>query len=200
MPLSREQLLNYAKGNVPGQTAAQQADAQSQLGTSFPVMSTTVPRPATATTSTPVATTTTTTSNNSQNNSQAAVVQAQLADAQAQQAALQKWGLSNTNQIIKNSAGQWVPTPETQAQLDQIARISSQITQAGAVPVTLPTSPGLSNNPQVSATQAQLADLQAQQAALQKWGLSDTNQIVKNSAGQWVPTPETQAQLELKDP
>jgi len=129
-----------------------------------------------------VGTTPTPSSNNSQNNSQTAAAQAKLADLQAQQAALQKWGLSDTNQIVKNSAGQWVPTPETQAQLDQIAKLKGQVAVA--------------SNPQVSAIQTQLADLQAQQAALQKWGLSDTNQIVKNSAGQWVPTPETQAQLD----
>lgn len=66
---------------------------------------------------------------------QAAAVQAQLADAQAKQAALTKYGLTDTSQIVK-SGNVYVPTPQAQAQLDQIASLKAQITQAGAVPVT----------------------------------------------------------------
>lgn len=207
MALSREQLLNYAKGNVPGQTAAQQADAQRQLGTSYPPMSTTSTKttttttaPKTTTTTTPVKTTTTSSGSSSGGSSssstsaaqQAAVIQAQLADAQAKQAALTKYGLTDTNQIVK-SGNVYVPTPQTQAQLDQIASLKSQITQAGGTPTATASSGSLSS--QVSTVQAQLADAQAKQAALSKYGLSDTDQIVK-SGDVYVPTPQAQAQLD----
>ena len=59
-------------------------------------------------------------------------------------------------------------------------------------PITLPASASVGPiQQQITQTQSQIADLQAQQAALTKYGLTDTNQLTKDAAGNYVPiTPE----------
>ena len=74
-------------------------------------------------------------------------------------------------------------------------------------PITLPASVSVGPAPQqqlqqqVTQTQSQIADLQAQQAALTKYGLTDTNQLTKDAAGNYVLiTPEEIPPEEEKPP
>ena len=53
-------------------------------------------------------------------------------------------------------------------------------------PVTPPITPQ-SVQEQIGTTQSQIADLQAQQAALTKYGLTDTEQLTKDASGNYVP-------------
>jgi hypothetical protein len=93
-------------------------------------------------------------------------IQTQLADLQAQQAALTKYGLTDTNQLSKDASGAYVPI--------QTAKTST--TTSGSVAS------------QVTAAQTQLSSLQAQAAALKVYNLTDTNQLTQDASGKWVPT------------
>jgi hypothetical protein len=84
-------------------------------------------------------------------------------------------------------------TPE---QNNQIVAFLNKQSTTPATPTT-PTTPTIPITPitttttpqeQLSAAQTQLADLQAQQKALEQSGLTDTNQLTKDTSGNYVPT------------
>jgi len=111
---------------------------------------------------------------------QAVGVKNQITNLQAQQAALSQYGLSDTNQLSQNASGQWVPNASTQAQLDQIAGLKTNIsnaqtavanktaTSATATPQTTPNA-----NQAISTATAQMnANQTAGEAAISQAGSS----------------------------
>jgi len=82
--------------------------------------------------------------------------------------------------------GEWIPvTPEEETwQVGEGARRlgEEEVTPTIPIPRDIQT--------QVSETQSQVADLQAQQAALTQYGLTDTDQLTKDASGNYVPIGE----------
>lgn len=79
----------------------------------------------------------------------------------------------------------------------------------GADPITPTPTPEAPETPQnqpvdntkaIEDTQAQIADLQAQAEALKKYGLTDTNQLTKDTTGNWIPKPLETPKPEVSTP
>jgi hypothetical protein len=113
MALSREQLTNYAYGRVPGQTEAQKLDAQRQLGmttTKAPAAQPAkAPAPAPAAANTTPKTNTSKTTNVDSIRAEAARIEAQINDLKAQQSAMGKYGVKDSNDLEKDASGNYVP-------------------------------------------------------------------------------------------
>ena len=78
---------------------------------------------------------------------------------------------------------------------EQTLKIPSGVSVAPALP-TQPTAP--TPPPEQMATiQTQLADFQAQQTALTKYGLTDTKDLIKDASGNYVPSPSAPTKEEI---
>jgi hypothetical protein len=101
-------------------------------------------------------------------------------EAQPQYSPLKVGTVSAGGQWTFNDKFQWVPVNKT----------------TPTTPKT--TTPTTQTTPQIEAIQAQLKDLQAQQAAMTQYGVSDTNMLEKDAEGNYVPkevAPKTPDQV-----
>lgn len=163
---SKQGVTSY---NLNGRTWYKQADGSWSNGVDAPISAATVASAANAVPSGGgwVIPATTSASSTQAETPTVQSVQSQLSDLQAQQAALTQYGLTDTNQLTKDASGNYVPIS------------TAQTTTPASV------------NSQVTAAQTQLASLQAQQAALKTYNLTDTNQLTQDANGNWVPNTQS---------
>jgi hypothetical protein len=96
------------------------------------------------------------------NQAQIDAITKQIAGIQKQTSALQQYGLTDTNQLTQDSSGNWVPKNNAQTVNPNQAEID-RITK-------------------------QIAETQKITSALQQYGLTDTNQLMQDANGNWIPT------------